>query len=130
MTKPNIKYLITEAVLKQSSDNSWTIDESMSKWWMTMRNESGMRLTEMGDLAFRHAQIEFYNYDFDIKIDSGWHNFILDLNKKIKCPYYIGVNKTKEDKQPFIRFYDSKIAMMVGLYGDLNSYLKSIKVRQ
>lgn len=129
MTKPNIKYLITEAVLKQSVDNNWSIDEAMSKWWMTMRNESGMRLTEMGDLAFRHAQIEFYNYDFDIKIDSGWHSFVLDLNKKIKCPYYIGVNKTKEHKQPFIRFYDSKIAMMVGLYGDLNSYLKSIKVR-
>lgn len=130
MTKPNLKYIITEAVLKQSADNTWSIDEAMSKWWMTMRNESGMRLTEMGDLAFRHAQIEFYNYDFDIKMDSGWHAFILDLNKKIKCPYYIGVNKTKEHKQPFIRFYDSKIAMMVGLYGDLNSYLKSIKVKQ
>jgi len=130
MTKPNLKYLITEAVLKQTPDNQWTIDQAMSKWWMTMRNESGMRLTDMGDLAFRFAQIEYYNYDFSIKIDSGWHAFILDLNKKIKCPYYIGVNKTKEHKQPFIRFYDSKVAMMVGLYGDLNSYLKSIKVRK
>jgi len=130
MTKLKLKEIITLSILKELDDGSWTYDDAMTKWWMTMRNEQGLRLTEMGDLAFRLAQIEFYNYDFNVELDSGWHGFILDMNKKIKCPYYIGVNKDKEKKQPFIRLYDSKIAMMVGLYGNITDYLKSIKVRK
>jgi hypothetical protein len=129
MTKKSLKHIITEAVLSQT-DHQITFDEAMQKWWMTMRQTSGLRLTEMGDLAFRFAQIEYYNYDFNIKLDNGWHAFILDLNKKIKCPYYIGVNKLKDSKQPYIRLYDSKIAVMVSLYGNINDYLKSIKVRE
>jgi len=31
-----------------------------------------------------------------------------------------------EKNEPFIRLYDSKIAVMMSLYGDLHSYLESI----
>ena len=95
-----------------------------------MRNETGLRLTDMGDLSFRFADIEFYDYDFIINSSNGWHNYLLELNRKLKCPYYIGVNKIKDSKQPYIRLYDSKIAMMVGLYGSISDYIKSVKVRQ
>jgi hypothetical protein len=111
------------------ADHQITFDEAMQKWWMTMRNETGLRLTEMGDLSFRFADIAFYDYDFDIRLDDGWHNFILTMNKKIKCPYYVGLNKSKDVKQPYIRLYDSKIAVMVSLYGNINDYLKSVKVK-
>ena len=129
MTKKSLKHIITETVLNQA-DHQMTFDEAMQKWWMTMRQDSGLRLTEMGDLSFRFADIAFYDYDFDIRLDDGWHNFILDMNKKIKCPYYVGLNKTKDVKQPYIRLYDSKIAVMVSLYGNINDYLKSVKVRK
>ena len=55
---------------------------------------------------------------------------IEELNKKIKCPYYMGVNKDGKKSFPYIRFYDSKIAMMVSLYGNVNEYLDSIKVKK
>jgi len=130
MTKKSLKHIITETVLNQV-DHQITFDEAMQKWWMTMRNETGLRLTEMGDLSFRFADIAFYDYDFDIRLDDGWHNFILTMNKKIKCPYYLGVNKVEGQKaEPYIRLYDSKIAMMMTLYGDIHSYLDSIKVRK
>jgi hypothetical protein len=128
MTKKSLKHIITETVLNQA-DHQITFDEAMQKWWMTMRNETGLRLTEMGDLSFRFADIAFYDYDFDIRLDDGWHNFILTMNKKIKCPYYVGLNKSKDVKQPYIRLYDSKIAVMVSLYGNINDYLKSVKVK-
>jgi len=128
MTKKSLKHIITETVLNQA-DHQISFDEAMKRWWMTMRQDSGLRLTEMGDLSFRFADIAFYDYDFDIRLDDGWHNFILTMNKKIKCPYYVGLNKSKDVKQPYIRLYDSKIAVMVSLYGNINDYLKSVKVK-
>jgi hypothetical protein len=103
----------------------------MSKWWMTMRSlNGGLRLTDMGDLAFRHAHLEYFEHPLQIKIDDGWYNILLELNQKIACPYYIGVNKEKEKVGPYIRLYDSKISMLVTLYGDFFSYLNSIKARK
>ena len=55
---------------------------------------------------------------------------MLELNKKIKCPYYIVVKQEGKDSQPYIRLYDSKIAMLVELYGDMVSYLNSIQTRR
>jgi len=130
MTRESLKETITKAVIKQLNDDTWTLEAAMSKWWMTGRRDTGLRLTDIGDLSFRYADIEFYNYDFNVKLDSGWHGFILEMNNKIKCPYYIGVNKTTDRKQPYIRLYDSKIAIMVSLYGNINEYLDSVKVRK
>jgi hypothetical protein len=54
----------------------------------------------------------------------------MELNKKIKCPYYIGVSQKEKTKSFYIRIFDSKIAMMLGLYGNLQDYLASVKVRR
>jgi hypothetical protein len=132
MTK-SYKELVTEKVIKELDDDTlWQFDDAMRKWWMVQRIDGGLRLTDQGDLAFRYAKIEFYNYDFiiDAKFGGGWHSYLIELNKKLKCPYYIGVNKVEDSKKPFIRLYDSKIAMLVSLYGNISDYLKSVKVRQ
>lgn len=132
MTKKSYKELVTEKVVKELDDDSlWNFDEAMKRWWMVPRLDGGLRLTDVGDLAFRYAKIEYYNYDFVIDTSAGvsWHTYLLDLNKKLKCPYYIGVNKVNDSKKPFIRLYDSKIAMMVSLYGNISDYLKSVKVQ-
>ena len=122
------KQLITEKIIKELADDSvWTVDDAMKKWWMTPRPD-GLRLTDMGDLSFRIAKIEFYNYDFELDNPASWHSYILELNKKLKCPYFISVNKNKNGKKPFIRLYDSKIAIMVSLYGNIQEYLKAVKV--
>lgn len=132
MTKLSYKELVTEKIIKELNDETlWQFDDAMKKWWMVPRLDGGLRLTDVGDLAFRYAKIEYYNYDFAIITNSGggWHTYLLELNKKLKCPYYIGVNKVEDSKKPFIRLYDSKIAMMVSLYGNISDYLKSVKVQ-
>lgn len=130
MTKKSYKELITETVLVQLKDNIWTYDDAMRKWWMTVRSDRGLRLTDAGDLAFRYAEIEYYEYKCKFEKEQSLHSIILELSKKIKCPYYLGVNKLENKKsEPYIRLYDSRIAVMVSLYGSIAEYLKSLKER-
>jgi hypothetical protein len=133
MNKKSVKVIITEAVQNQlpaiANDKSSIADSILTKWWASGRQD-GLRLTEWGDMNFRLAEIEYYQADFKLREGTSHHAYLLELNKKIKCPYYLGVNKDSKSKQTYIRFYDSKIAMMVELHGNLNDYLDSIKVRK
>ena len=129
----SLKETITEVVLTQlpeslQQEKNTTTDKLLFRWWMTGRQD-GLRLTDIGDLAFRTADIEYYQYELKLQPETQYHAYILELNKKIKCPYYMGVNKDGKKAFPYIRFYDSKIAMMISLYGNVNEYLDSIKVK-
>jgi len=123
------KESITKAVLAQLPTTEHSLQQVIQDWWLTKSSET-LRLSPMGDMAFRHAEIEFYELPIEIKQDN-WHKFILDCSKKIKCPYFIGVNTNDSKKKyMYIRLYDSKIAVVMTLYGDIHSYLDSIKVRK
>lgn len=129
--RKSLKNTITEAVLAELPGLSTEdgIDEYIKLWWFT-RSGEGLRLTPAGDQALRTAEIEYFDVPLAIKHVS-WYAFLSDCNKKLKCPYYIGLNKIEGQKnQSYIRLYDSKIAMMLTLYGDIVSYLDSIKVRR
>jgi len=127
------KLIITEAVLSELPHNHTvdsTADGLMMRIWMSGRQD-GLRLTEYGDFIFRMAEIEYYQSDFKLRQGTSEHAYVMEINKKIKCPFYLGVNKIEgKKKQPYIRLYDSKIAMMIELYGDIVSYLDSVKVRK
>ena len=127
------KLIITEAVLAELPHNQsvdYTADGLMMRIWMSGRQD-GLRLTEYGDFIFRMAEIEYYQSNFKLREGTSEHAYVMEINKKIKCPFYLGVNKIEgKKKQPYIRLYDSKIAMMIELYGDIVSYLDSIKVRK
>lgn len=124
-----LKYQITEAVLKQLPEYNEPLEKIIRKWWYTM-NSDGLRLTDSGDKIFQQIGIEFYICPITVT-HYTWYKFVSDCSKKLKCPYYLGVNKRENQKaEPYIRLYDSKIAMMLTLYGDIYSYLDSIKVRQ
>jgi hypothetical protein len=129
MTNPSKKEITTK-VIEQLPEamRMFTVEECMRRWWATGSSGTALRLSEMGDTMFRVAEIEFYQYDFIVKLEEGHHGYILDMSKKLKCPYFLGVIKEPGKKnKPYIRLYDSKIAMMVSLYGDFDSYLKSVK---
>ena len=135
MTNPKLtKRRITEAVVKELPEASRKeiddIDKILSRWWASGRQD-GLRLTEYGDMNFRMAEIEFYEFNLEKDIKQNpqieWNNFLLECSRKIRCPYYLGVNKVNDKKTVFIRFYDSKIAMMVELYGSIKDYLNSVK---
>lgn len=121
----NLKITITQAVLEQLPSNNVPLATVISEWWVTKSGDS-LRLSPIGDMMFRQAQIEFFDLPVKIK-HTNWYKFLTDCNKKIKCPYFFSSNKIKE---PFIRLYDSKTAMMLTLYGDIDSYLESVRIRK
>jgi hypothetical protein len=130
--RKSTKQQITEAVLAEIPKShriyhELPVEDVIFKWWQTGRQE-GLRLTDEGVTAFQLADIEFYDYEFKQEGQS-YHSFVIELNKKIKCPYYLGVNKNDKNKKFYIRLYDSKIAMLMNLYGTLQEYLSSIKER-
>ena len=131
--RKSVKQQITEAVLAEIPKShriyhELPIEAVIFKWWFTGRQD-GLRLTDEGVTAFQLADIEFYDHEFSQEGQS-YHSFIMSLNKKIKCPYYLGVNKKDKQKSFYIRLYDSKISMMVKLYGTLEEYLNSIKEKK
>jgi hypothetical protein len=130
MNKISYKETVTDIVLKQLPVEFIEEKEvAMKTWWFTGPNSEVLRLIEKGDTYFRIAEIEFYQYDFIPKTETSYHNYMIDLGRKMRCPYYLGVNKVEGKKsKPYIRLYDSKIAMMLSLYGDIDSYLKSVRI--
>jgi hypothetical protein len=128
-----LKQIITEAVLAELPNNhsvDSSADSLMMRIWVSGRQD-GLRLTEYGDFLFRMAEIEYYQCDFKLREGTSEHAYVMEINKKIKCPFFLGVNKIEgKKKQPYMRLYDSKIAMMIELYGNIVSYLDSVKVRK
>jgi len=126
--RKSAKRLITEAVLAQLPEQDSPIEDIIFEWWMTGRQD-GLRLTAMGDTAFRLAEIEYFNCPADKLPPGSWYNFLIELTRKMKCPYFLGSTK-EEKREPYIRIYDSKIAMMLTIYGSLQEYLESIQIKQ
>lgn len=131
MTKPTYKEQITQTVVEQLADNQLSFEYAMKNWWQNPRRDGALRLTAVGDQSFRYAGLEYHDHKFSSK-NKSFYQFVSELSKKIKCPYYIDVSTSTPNKAaiPFIRLYDDRISMMLNLYGDLDSYLESIKVRR
>ena len=142
MTYPKTKIEIVNLILNEAKDDPdfpWkdvAPDKLVFEWFVTGRAGTGLRLTDAGSIAFQKAKISQYDFDFtipasqvnNIKSQSGLAKFTLQLDRKIKCPYYMGSRPSDRTRvQPFIRVYDHKIAMMMTLYGDVQSYLDSVK---
>jgi hypothetical protein len=125
MERKSTKRIISEVVLEKLPNTGQTIDNVTFQWWMSGRQD-GLRLTELGDKSFRAANIESFSHPLEVINASSWYSFLLDLSKKMKCPYYIGT----KDGENFIRLFDSKIAMLVTLYGTFQEYLDSVKIRK
>ena len=138
MTYPKTKTEIINTIVsltKDNPDNAWkdiSVDKLIFNWFVTGRAGNGLRLTDAGKACFEIANIAHYDFDFtpskQMSNSANWGKFTMMLDKKVKCPYYIGVKLVdKGKKQPYIRLYDNKIAMMLSLYGDLQSYIESVK---
>jgi len=132
MIKNSVKRRITKAILEQIPNNI-DLDKAMKTWWLDIRNEGGLRLSDVGDTCFKQADIESFEFPFRLQRITdkepiySYQNLMLDLSLKISCPYFIGRHKPSE---PYIKIYDSKIAMMINLYGDIYEYLRHSQLRR
>jgi len=131
-TKQEITQAIIDILEIDKSQPENSLNKLIFKWWATGRSGSGLRLTEDGMQAFTLAELEYF--DFPVFVDHKHTNlkkeelkqFTLNLGKKLKCPWYIGL-KNQTAKSAYIRIYDSKVAMMITLYGSFLEYIDSAK---
>lgn len=126
------KEVITKAVLENLPErHPWqqlSFDKILLSWWSSLRESQSLRLTENGLMAFELADIAYYDYILDKETFATYKKsaYTVNLGKKIKCPFYIGYKNTRP-KTAYIRLYDSKIAMMVSLYGNFHDYFEALK---
>jgi hypothetical protein len=95
-----------------------TVDQAMITWWMNLRSEGGLRLTDHGYKIMHNVlDIESWSVDISTPKNALSKKVILAMDKKLDWPYYIAVGKKK------VVFFSSKEAMMASLYGDLKAWL-------
>lgn len=94
------------------------LDSCMLAWWINIRKTGGYSLTETGHRMFTMADIEFY--EIPVNFYKGINGKLLELDREIPCPFYIYLANKKEFK---LKIYDSRIATMIILHGDIESYL-------
>lgn len=108
---------ILASINKDYSDSDHAY--AMSRWWKNIRASGGLGLTELGNMKFVEAGLEYW--DFELENDVGMHlikfNFLLD--RKIPCPHILLFSK----KNNIIRIYDSRIAVTIGLWGGIDKLL-------
>ena len=123
------KNTITKIILENlPANNPWQdlpFEKVLFQWWVTARNKSNLRLSDVGKQAFDMAQIQFYQYNINVE-KSNFTKLMIEYGKKIKCPFYVGL-KSHLYKSAYICVYDSKIAMLINLYGSFQEYIDSIK---
>ena len=124
---PNRKLSITLGLLEQVPETlrePW--DQAMTTWWVNLRPRGGLRLTKHG-YTILHDVLGIESWQLDLSdVDSKifTKKVILDLDKKLQWPYFIESNVKKSQRR--IIFFSSREAMMATMYGDLESWLKSI----
>jgi hypothetical protein len=123
----NRKLEIVQGLMPQvPMEYQQSIDSAMKTWWVNIRRDGGMRLTDLG-YEMLHDVLKLESWRLDLADEPRQiftKRLILDLDRKLKWPYYIEVNIKKKIRH--IVFFGSREAMMATMYGDLERWLGSI----
>jgi hypothetical protein len=115
------KSLVTQQLVdKMSGDIQVTLDQAMKEWWMNLRDHGGMRLSEVGYIAFNVMEIERWEYDLSAHKPLK-ASLYLALDQKLTCPYYIVAGKKAK-----LVLFGSREAMLLNLYGNIDQYIEML----
>lgn len=137
MNKKTITEIVQNQLPYDHEDKNTSLEDLMFKWWVTGRTGTGLRLTDQGYMAFVRADIQEYNYVINpeafvkkLNNKASW-DLTLKIGKAIKCPWFITMTidtKIKASSRFLtVKIFDSKVAMMINLYGSLEDYLNLTK---
>lgn len=124
--------VITKAVLQELGvSNSEMVARAHKTWWSNIRRSGGFRLTAAGDQAFQQADIQCFSYELDLtKQDlsgvGGAVQLMLELDRLVDVPYSFHRQRGTATVV-YLRIYDSRVAMMIDLYGGIVDYVQAVK---
>lgn len=115
------KLTITQELVSQlPTDTKYTVEMAMQYWWINLRTNGGLRLTDAGKVAFERLEIAHYEFALsDTVVLSA--KLLLTLDKKLTCPYYITPGKKSK-----LIVYGGKEATMLTMYGDIQRFVDSL----
>lgn len=123
------KFEITKKVLELLPDTheykKYPLDKVVFMWWDGGRSSRSLRLTIEGKTEFERAGIVSYTVTIPEKMIEDYRagqRILFNIGKKMPCPWYFTIKSPNN-----IVIYDSKIAVLIELYGDLYTYLESLK---
>jgi len=114
------KFEITQKLVTLLEEPSrLSVDQAMVLWWANLRDNGGLRLTELGLQTFvEELELESYTLEVPKEVLADKRT-ILNMDRKISCPYFL------DRKKKIMTFFGSRDAMMATLYGNVASWLRS-----
>lgn len=115
------RHQLTETIIDQLAvDQKPSLDFAMHAWWVNLRSEGGMRLTNTGYEVFCNLNLE--KFAFDIPPLLPKHLIALDQN--LTCPYWLRLGRKTQ-----IVLFGSKESVLMALYGDINRFVAMLLVK-
>jgi hypothetical protein len=112
------KHKLAEQLVKLLPEQeSISVSNALSTWFINLRTNGGLRLTEKGLATFELLDLEKYTVPVDVKAINK--KGLLELDKKLDFPYYIDYKKKQ------LVMFSSREAMLATLYGDLQKFLEN-----
>lgn len=97
------------------------IKNSYLSWWVNIRNTGGLGLTDFGYQCFQRAELDSFTF-FINKSTPSLAVYAVTIDKKMLCPYHL--RYIKRDR--YITVYDTRIATLIQLHGNFDSYIDSL----
>jgi hypothetical protein len=117
------KLEITKALLESLPlDHDIDLEWALNHWWINIRTNGGLRLTDMGYQCLKSLELKSYSIDLDPTTFD--RRVMLELDRKMQAPYYIDFTKRIPKK---LIMFSSREAMMATLYGDIVAWLNTVK---
>ena len=111
--------------LKTHLETDTDVSSLYKRYRFTGRSTKNLRLTEEGKKAFDLLELEFFEFHLNTTTER-FNYHVINIGKKLKTPFWIGF-RNRYYKSAYIRIYDSKVAMLINLYGSFDEYLESVK---
>lgn len=96
------------------------LDMPDKSWWVNLRANGGLRLSEVGlDIFQNTLGLPSWSFDIDRILDA---DILIKLDRRLTCPYFI---KRQRQYATVILFGDQE-AVVASLIGDIRRYLDSL----
>jgi hypothetical protein len=114
------KITLTQELIHHYPDAP-TLEEAMRSWWQNLREDGGLRLTDMGYLVFSNY-LELSRYTFKLPEKILIPRNLIALDRHMASPYYIANNRRHNS----IVMFGSREALMATLHGDIQRFINSL----
>ena len=117
------KQYLTSAFLKAGDidPTETNINKYYGSWWINVRSEGGLRLTDKG-MLYTSTELKLEHWAYKLPKGTVTFQVLLDLDRHIDCPYWLNKPQTR-----LVLFGEETSTLMTLYNGDIELFLNSTK---